>query len=485
VGASEQPFDLIVIGSGPGGYVGAIRAAQLGMRVACVERDPALGGTCLRIGCIPSKALLEATHKYHEAKHGLGAFGIRIDPQAVTFDLPAMLDRKDRVVSTLTQGIAGLFKKHKITRFHGHASFSKPNGSAAIDVEVSPPDAAASGPGQEAGAPIRLQAKSVLIATGSVESRLRGVDLDGAHVGTSTDALRFDSVPKRLLVIGAGAIGLELGSVWSRLGSEVQVVEYAPRILVGMDSELASTTQRLLAKQGLRFLLGAQVSRAAWDPAAKTCRVELADKDPLEADRVLLAVGRVPTTQDLGLENLGIDTDRRGCIPVDPHFATKVPGVYAIGDVIAGPMLAHKAEDEAVACVEGLATGYGHVDYDAIPYVVYTHPEVAAVGQTEDALKEKQHAYRRGTFPFSASARARAVNQTDGLVKVLADAKTDRILGVHIVGPHAGELIAEAATCISFKASSEDLARSCHAHPTLAEAVREACLAVDGRSLNM
>ncbi len=467
---AETSFDLLVIGAGPGGYTAAIRAAQLGFKVACVEREAALGGTCLRVGCIPSKALLEASEKYREAKESLGRFGVKVGK--VELDLAAMLKHKDAVVLANTKGVEGLFKKGKITRFLGHARLLG-NGKVAVE-----PTTGAAG-----GASETLSATHILIATGSKVAMLPDVQVDGKAVGTSTEALSWPEVPGHLVVIGAGAIGLELGSVWSRLGAKVTVLEFLNRILPGMDQEIAAEAQKLLAKQGLEFRLGTRVKSVR--PEKQGAVVEVDGGDPIRADRVLLAVGRVPNTENLGLEAVGIKVDNRGRIPVDEHFATSVPGIYAIGDVIPGVMLAHKAEEEGVACVERLAKGYGHVNYNAIPNVVYTHPEIASVGRSEEELKEAGIAYRKGSFPFLANGRARAMGQVEGRVKVLADQKTDRILGVHILGPRAGDLIAEAVAAMEFGASSEDLARTCHAHPTLTEALKEAALGVDGRSINI
>lgn len=458
-----EQFDLIVIGAGPGGYVAAIRAAQLGLKVACVEREPVLGGTCLRVGCIPSKALLESSEKYHEARSSLARHGVRAEQ--VSLDLGAMMKRKTEIVSTLTRGIDGLFRKNNVTRFLGHGRLT---GVGRVFVD---------GPQST-----ELAATHILVATGSKPSSLGGVTLDGDRVGTSTEALAWPEVPGRLVVIGAGVIGLELGSVWRRLGSEVTVLEYLPRILPGMDSDLAAEMQKILARQGFRFVLGARVIGTT--VAGQEVRVDIEGQEPVVADRVLVATGRVPNTEGLGLEVAGIARDNRGRIPVDEHFKTSVPGVYAIGDVIAGPMLAHKAEEEGIACVEGIVTGHGHVNYRAIPGIVYTNPEVASVGWTEDELKESGAGYRRGVFPFAANGRARCVDNISGFVKVLADQATDQVLGVHIVGPHAGDLIAECAVAMEFGATSEDIARSCHAHPTLAEAVKEAALAVDGRAIH-
>jgi dihydrolipoamide dehydrogenase len=453
--------DLLVIGAGPGGYVAAIRAAQLGLSVACVEKEPALGGTCLRVGCIPSKALLESSELYEKALHGLAAHGVKV--AGAELDLAAMLKRKDTVVTTLTKGIDGLFKKNKITRYVEQAAIIGAGKLRVGDKEIA--------------------AKNVIIATGSKVAPLKGVAVDGERIVTSTEALSFAEVPKRLVVIGAGFIGLELGSVWRRLGSEVTVLEYLPRILPGMDDEIARDAQKLFEKQGLQFRLGRKVTAARVE--GNECVVEAEGDEPIGADRVLLAVGRIPNTEGLGLEKVGIKVDARGRIEVDAHFATSAPGFFAIGDVIAGPMLAHKAEEEGVACVEHLVKGWGHVNYDTIPGVAYTHPEIASVGKTEEQLKEAGVAYRKGTFPFMANGRARSIAETDGKVKILADQKTDRILGVHIIGPRAGDLIAEAVAAMTFGASAEDLARTCHAHPTLAEALKEAALGVDGRSIHI
>ena len=461
---SDYDFDLVVIGAGPGGYVAAIRAAQLGLKVACIEKESKLGGTCLRVGCIPSKALLESSEKYHEAQEELSAHGIEVS--GVKLDLKAMMKRKDKVVDTLTKGIAGLFKKNKVTRYAGHGRF--------VDAHTIQVNGAEN---------TQITTARTLIATGSVVSGLPGVEFDGDRIGGSTEALSYPEVPKRLVVIGAGVIGLELGSVWSRLGAEVIVLEYLDRILAGMDTGLAKEAQKIFAKQGMSFRLGVRVTGAR--VSGDACIVEYEGGEPIECDRVLLAVGRKPNTEGLGLENIGIETDERGRIPTGHGYETSVAGVYAIGDVIVGPMLAHKAEEEGIACVEHIVNGYGHINYDAIPGVVYTHPEVASVGRTEDELKAAEIPYRVGQFPFMANGRARAINETEGFVKMLAHAETDRILGVHIVGPRAGDLIAEMAVSIEFGASAEDVARSSHAHPTLAEVIKEAALAVDNRALHI
>jgi dihydrolipoamide dehydrogenase len=459
-----QQHDLVVIGAGPGGYIAAIRAAQLGLNVACIEKEKALGGTCLRIGCIPSKALLESSELFHEAGGAFERHGVRFEK--LHLDLEQMLKRKDEVVKANTGGVDFLFKKNKITRYFGTGRFTAP-GTVAVD-----------------GADkVELTAKHVIIATGSVSAPLKGVEIDGDRIGTSTEALTWPEVPGHLVVIGAGAIGLEMGSVWLRLGAKVTVLEYLDRILPGMDAEIAADALKVLKKQGFEFKLGARVTAAK--KKGKGCIVEVAGSQPIECDRVLLAVGRKPTTDGLGLDKIGLALDERGRVPVDDHFQTSVPGVYAIGDVIRGAMLAHKAEEEGVACVEHIVTGHGHVNYDAIPNVVYTAPEIASVGKTEEELKDANIPYRKGAFPFIANGRARALGHTDGKVKVLAHAETDRILGAHILGPRAGDLIAELVAAIEFGASSEDVARTSHAHPTLAEVVKEACLAVDGRALNL
>lgn len=465
-------FDLIVIGAGPAGYTAAIRAAQLGLKVACIEKETRLGGTCLRVGCIPSKALLEASERYHEARTTLAGYGMHVGE--VRLDLAAMLKRKDDIVGTLTLGIAGLLKKNKIASVVGRAEICAPG-----QVRVQVP----------AGEPREYRAERILIATGSSVASLPGIEIDGQHVGSSTDALAYDAVPDHLVVIGAGVIGLELGSVWNRLGAKVTVLEYLDRILPGVDGGIAKEALRLFKKQGMRFVLGAKVTGAAADGSTEggPVLVSIDGAEDMRCDKVLMAVGRKPNTAGLGLDNpaLGVRLDRRGCIDVDQAFQTAVPGIFAIGDVIPGPMLAHKAEEDAVACVERMVSGHGHVDYNLVPGVVYTEPEIASVGQTEEQLKEAGIDYKVGSFPFLANGRARALGSTDGRAKILADATTDRILGVHIIGPRAGALIAEACAAMTFGASAEDIARTCHAHPTLSEAIKEAALAVDGRALNI
>lgn len=457
--------DLIVVGAGPGGYVAAIRAAQLGLNTACIDKEAALGGTCLRVGCIPSKALLESTGRYEAARHDLAQHGVKVS--GVEFDLPAMLRRKEQIVGQGARGVEQLFKKHGVTRYQGHARFVAAD---RISVEG------------DAGT-VELSAPRVIIATGSKSATIAGVEPDGQRIGTSTEALCYPEPPARLAVIGAGAIGLELGSVWRRLGSKVTCFEYADRILPGMDAEICEEARKLLSKQGLVFRLNSRVTAAR--SQSDGCIVEVESASPETFDRVLVAVGRIPNFDGLGLEIIGLAPDKRGRLPVDKTYQTACPGVFAIGDCIAGAMLAHKAEDEAMACVERMVTGYGHVNYDAIPNVVYTEPEIASVGKTEEELNDEGIPFRRGIFPYLANARARVLGHTSGRVKILAHAETDRILGVHIIGSRAGDLIAEATAAIEFAASSEDLARTCHAHPTLAEIVREAALAVDGRAIHI
>jgi dihydrolipoamide dehydrogenase len=467
---SEQEFDLAVIGAGPGGYVAAIRAAQLGMKTACIEMRPTLGGTCLNVGCIPSKALLTSSEKYAEAKHHFAQHGI-IAGQ-IGLDLSAMMARKAKVVKDNTAGIDYLFKKNGVTRFLGRGSIP-----AVGQVTVT-----------DNGKTETLRAKTILIATGSASATLPGITIDEKRLVSSTGALELTSVPKTMVVIGGGVIGLELGSVWQRLGAQVTVVEYLDRILAGMDDEIAQQMQRILTKQGLQFRLSTKVTEAvahATGVNLTLAGVASGATEAMTADIVLVAVGRKPHTEGLGLQALGVQLDERGRIKTDKHFATNLAGIYAIGDVIAGPMLAHKAEEEGVVCVEMLAGQKPHINIDAIPNVVYTAPEVASVGKTEAELKAAGIAYKVGKFPFSANGRARAMGETEGMVKILADAVTDRVLGAHIIGPQAGSLIAELATAIEFGASAEDIARTCHAHPTLNEAVKEAALAVEGRAVHI
>ena len=462
----SDSFDVIVIGAGPGGYVCAIRAAQLGMKVACVENRVTLGGTCLNIGCIPSKALLHSSEEFHKATHAFADHGIKIG--AVALDLARMQARKGEVVTANVKGVEFLFRKNKVTWLKGVGRIVAPG-----KVEVS---------GTE------YETKNIVIATGSESMPLPGVDADETRIVTSTGGLELDKVPGHLLVIGGGAIGLELGSVWRRLGAEVTVIEFLDRIVPTMDAEVATAFQRILMKQGLKFRLGSKVTGAVASNACVMLTVEPAKGGPAEtlsADIVLLAIGRRAYTTGLGLAEVGVATDARGRVTTDTHLATNVPGIWAIGDVISGPMLAHKAEDEGVAVAERIAGQAGHVNYEAIPSVVYTSPEVAAVGRTEEELKAAGIAYAVGKFPFTANGRARAMGETDGFVKLLADKATDRLLGAHIVGPDGGTLIAELALAIEFGASAEDVARTCHAHPSLNEAVKEAALAVDGRALHI
>jgi dihydrolipoamide dehydrogenase len=464
-------YDLIVIGTGPGGYVCAIRAAQLGLKVAVIEKRATHGGTCLNVGCIPSKAMLHASELYEEAGHNFAGMGIEVAPK---LDLAKMLAFKDQGVKGNVDGVAFLLKKNKIDAFHGTATIL---GAGKVGVAL------------ETGDKQRLEAKHIVIATGSDVARLPGVAIDEKEIVSSTGALTLSKVPKRLLVIGAGVIGLELGSVWRRLGAEVMVVEFLDRILPGTDAEVARTVQRLLMKQGMSFKLASKVTGVARSAANHKVAIEPAagggEPMTVEADVVLVAIGRVPYTEGLGVENAGIKLDNKKRIVVDAHYQTSVPGIYAIGDVIAGPMLAHKAEDEGMAVAEVLAGQAGHVNYDVIPNVIYTFPEVATVGKSEEELKAAGIAYRSGKFPFSANGRAKVNRTPDGFVKILADAATDRILGVHIIAAQASEMIAEAAIIMEFGGSAEDLARTCHAHPTLTEAVKEAALAVDKRSIHM
>jgi dihydrolipoamide dehydrogenase len=465
-----ESYDLVVIGTGPGGYVCAIRAAQLGLSVAVVEKRKAHGGTCLNVGCIPSKALLHASELYEEASDGFAAMGIDASPR---LDLPKMMGFKDEAVAGNTQGIEYLFKKNKIASHQGAGRIAAPG-----KVEVQGED----------GAATTLSAKTIVIATGSDVIRLPGIEIDEKRVVTSTGALELNEVPGKMLVVGGGIIGLELGSVWRRLGAEVQVVEFLDRITPGMDAEVAKQFMRILKKQGVEFTLGHKVTGVDASGNRLKATIEPADGGDtrqVDADVVLVAVGRAPFTEGLGLDDVGIETDQKGRIAVDGHYRTSVEGIYAIGDVIQGPMLAHKAEEEGVAVAEILAGQAGHVNYGVIPDVIYTYPEVAKVGKTEEELKGEGVEYRVGKFPFTANGRAKANRQTDGFVKVLADAKTDRVLGVHILGPDAGNMIAEAAVLMEFGGSAEDLARTCHAHPTLSEAVKEAALAVDDRAIHM
>jgi len=456
--------DLVVLGGGPAGYVAAIRAAQLGMNVACIDENSRFGGTCLRVGCIPSKALLESSHLYEEAKHRFADHGLTVS--GLQMDLSTMMKRKEKIVDTLTGGIDVLFKQRGVTAYRGRGKFRDIE-----SIEVT----------GEQGTTL-VQGDRFLIAAGSRPASLPNIEEDGDRIGNSTTALSFPDVPKRLIVIGGGYIGLELGSVWNRLGSEVIVLEALDRILPGMDSELAQLAHRTFKKQGMDFRTKTMVASAKRD--GDQCIVEVQGGEPIHCDRVLLATGRVPTTGGIGLDVIGIPTDRRGFIAVNEDFQTEVKHVYAAGDCIGGMMLAHKAMEEGIICVERMAGIPSHMNYDVIPAIIYTHPEIASVGKTEDQLKEAGVDYRKGIGPFGANGRARTLGETEGRVKILADRKTDRVLGVHIIGVRAGDLIAEAATAMEFGASSEDIARTCHAHPTLAEAIHEAALAVDDRAIH-
>jgi dihydrolipoamide dehydrogenase len=463
-------YDLVIIGTGPGGYVCAVRAAQLGMKVAVVEKNATLGGTCLNVGCMPSKALLHASEMFEEAEHSFAKMGVSVS--APKLDLPAMMNFKQQGIDGNVKGVDFLMKKNKIDVLKGTGKIL---GAGKVEV---------SGDGKTE----TVETKNIVIATGSDIARLKGIEIDEKRIVSSTGALSLEKVPEKLLIVGAGVIGLELGSVWQRLGAQVMVVEFLDRILPGMDGEVAKQFQRILEKQGFAFKLAAKVTGV--DTSGKTliAKVEPAAggaAETLEADVVLVCIGRVPYTEGLGLKEAGVALDNRGRVQIDQHFSTSVKGVYAIGDVVAGPMLAHKAEDEGVACAEIIAGQAGHVNYDVIPGVVYTTPEVSSVGKTEEELKQAGVAYTSGKFPFTANGRSKVNQTTDGFVKVLADAKTDRVLGVHIIGREAGEMIHEAAVLMEFGGSAEDLARTCHAHPTRSEAIKEAALAVGKRAIHM
>jgi dihydrolipoamide dehydrogenase len=462
---NTSEYDLVVLGGGPAGYVAAIRGAQLGMKVACVDENPVFGGTCLRVGCIPSKALLESSHLYQEISHGLTDHGIQTSN--VQLDLAKMMQRKDKIVKGLTEGIGMLFKKNKVQGFNGRGKLQD------IDtVRVESSD----------GQSQLLRGKHTIIATGSRPASMRAIQEDGINIGNSTLALSFDRVPERLVVIGGGYIGLELSSVWNRLGSKVIVLEALDRLLPTMDQEIAKMAQRIFTRQGLDFQFGAWVESARTE--GDKCVVKCKDKDPIECDKVLMSTGRVPNSDNIGLESVGIETDKRGFVPVNSNYQTGAQNLYAIGDVIGGAMLAHKGMEEGVVCVERIAGIGSHVNYDCIPAIVYTHPEIASVGKTEEQLIESKIEYRKGVSPYGANGRAKTLGDIEGRVKILADSKTDRVLGVHIIGARAGDLIAEATAAIEFGASSEDVARTCHAHPTLSEVVHEAALAVDGRAIH-
>jgi len=468
---ADTDFDVLYIGAGPGGYVSAIRAAQLGLEVGVIEKRGALGGTCLNVGCIPSKALLQSSEHYAEAVEGLAAHGVMASK--VELDLDTMLGRKDKVVKDLTKGIAFLFDKNEIEWIEGTGKILEPGKVQVTD---------------DNGETSTLTADSIVIATGSESTPLAGVEVDEKRIVSSTGALSLSKVPKHLVVIGGGYIGLELGSVWKRLGAEVTVVEFLDRITPGMDGEISRLLQRVLTKQGMKFKLSTKVTGAKTGRSNVTLTLEPAkggDAEEMKADAVLLSIGRRPYVEGLGLEELGVARDKRGFITVDEAFQTSVEGIYAIGDCIPGPMLAHKAEDEGMALAASLGGEKGHVNYDVIPGIVYTWPEVATVGKTEEQLKEDGVAYRVGKFPFTANSRAKANADTDGTVKIIADAKTDRVLGAHVIGPDAGTLIHEIVVGMEFGASAEDIARTCHGHPTLNEAVKEAALAVDGRAIHI
>jgi dihydrolipoamide dehydrogenase len=463
-----QQFDVIVIGGGPGGYAAAIKAAQLGLKVVCVEKRKTLGGTCLNVGCIPSKALLESSEKFAEAQHELAAHGIQVT--GVKLDLQTMLNRKDKLVNELTGGIDYLFKKYKVTRVFGHGAFTSQQ-----EVTVTGED----------GASQVLRAPNIIIATGSTVAQLAGVEIDEDRIVSSTGALALKQVPTHLVVIGGGYIGLEMGTVWHRLGSKVTVVEFMDKIVPAMDFEVGQALQKMLAKQGLEFKLGTKVSSVKKTKNGVELELQPAQggqSETLSCDVVLVAIGRKPNTEGLGLEAVGLQTDERGRVDINHHFQTSASGVFAIGDVVRGAMLAHKAEEEGIAVAEIIAGQAGHVNYDAIPAVVYTWPEVATVGKTEEELAGIP--YKVGKFPFMANGRAKAMGATDGFVKILAHGENDRVLGVHIIGPQAGTMIAEAAVAMEFGASSEDIARTCHAHPTLNEAVKEAAMAVTGSPIH-
>ncbi len=468
----SNEFDLVVIGGGPGGYVAAIRAAQLGMKVACVEKRSTLGGTCLNVGCIPSKALLHSSEIYEEISHAKD-HGINV--KGTSIDLKSMLSRKDKVVEDLTKGIDGLFAKNKVTRFNGHGIVMGKG-----EVAVKPVDGK--------GSVESLKAKNILIATGSEVMPLPGVEIDEKRIVSSTGALSLPEVPKKLVVIGGGVIGLELGSVWRRLGAEVTVVEFLDRIIPANDGEIGKQFLKILQKQGIEFKLGTKVTAAEASDKGVKITIEPAkggDQETIDADYVLVAIGRRPYVENLGLKESGVALNERGRIQVDGHFKTNIDGIYAIGDVIDGPMLAHKAEEDGVAAAEIMAGQAGHVDYNLVPGVIYTAPEVASVGKTEEQLKEANIEYNVGKFPFMANSRSRSTGETDGLVKILADKSSDEVLGVHIIGPKAGTMIGEVVTAMEFKASAEDIARICHPHPDYSEAIKEAAMAAGNRAIHI
>jgi dihydrolipoamide dehydrogenase len=466
----ENNFDLVVIGGGPGGYVCAIRAAQLGLKTACIESRGSLGGTCLNVGCIPSKSLLNLSENYHKAKKDFKQQGIEIE--GIKLNIERMMSNKNKSIQVLTKGVEFLFKKNKVTYFKGKGVLFSKN-----DIVVYEKD----------NKRINVKSKNIVIATGSSVASLPGIDINEKNIVSSTGALSFDKVPSKLAIIGGGYIGLEMGSVWSRLGSDVTVVEYLEYITPGMDREISNEFQKILSKQGIKFKMGSKVE--AIEDKGKSVLISYTNiknskKEVLEVDKVLLSVGRKPYTEGLNLSKVGIKKDSKGRIEVNKKLQTSISNIYAIGDVIKGPMLAHKAEEEGIAVAEILAGQAGHVNYDVIPGVIYTSPEVATVGKTEEQLKEEKKSYKTGKFPFLANSRAKVNNETDGFVKILADSKTDKVLGVHIIGPHCGDMIAEMALAMEFGASAEDIARTCHAHPTHTEAIKEAALAVDKRPIH-
>ena len=466
----ENNFDVVVIGGGPGGYVCAIRAAQLGLKTACVESRGALGGTCLNVGCIPSKSLLNLSENFHKAKKDFNNQGIEID--GIRLNIKKMMSNKDKSIQVLTKGVEFLFKKNKVTYFKGKGVLFSKN-----DVVVYGDDKKRT----------NIKSKNIVIATGSEVASLPGIEIDEKNVVSSTGALSFDKVPEKLVVVGGGYIGLEMGSVWSRLGSDVTVIEYLDFITPGMDREISNEFQKILTKQGIKFKMGSKVDSLISNNNSVLIRytnTKNSKKEEIEVDKVLVSVGRKPYTEGLNLSKVGVKKDNKGRIEVNNKLQTSVNNIYAIGDVIKGPMLAHKAEDEGIAVAEILAGQAGHVNYDVIPGVVYTSPEVATVGKTEEELKKEDKSYKVGKFPFLANSRAKVNNETDGFVKILADSKTDKVLGVHIIGPHCGDMIAEMALAMEFGASSEDIARTCHAHPTHTEAIKEAALAVDKRPIH-
>ena len=466
----ENNFDLVVIGGGPGGYVCAIRAAQLGLKTACVESRGTLGGTCLNVGCIPSKSLLNLSENFHKAKKDFNQQGIEID--GIRLNIEKMMANKNKSIQVLTKGVEFLFKKNKITYFKGKGVLFSKNDIVAYESN---------------NKRVNIKAKNIVIATGSEVASLPGINIDEKNIVSSTGALSFEKVPKKLAVIGGGYIGLEMGSVWSRLGSDVTVIEYLDYITPGMDREISNEFQKILTKQGIKFKMGSKVESLNSNGNLVTIKyknVKDSKEEIIEVDKVLVSVGRKPYTEGLNLTKVGVKKDKKGRIEVNEKLQTSVNNIYAIGDVIKGPMLAHKAEEEGIAVAETLAGQAGHVNYNVIPGVVYTSPEVATVGKTEEQLKEENKLYKVGKFPFLANSRAKVNNETDGFVKILADSKTDRVLGVHIIGPHCGEMIAEMALAMEFGASAEDIARTCHAHPTHTEAIKEAALAVDKRPIH-